>query len=138
MCSAILNSTQELTLSVFRKAIPVMPPECYVIRQQNIHITAGVYPPAIKDSGLGLSTVYNIVMDHNGFIDVVSEFGSGTASNAYLPIVDNEHLYQISCKNRVRTGRSISDKIQETGLFTGFFIKLLHIHVLVSNFYQFV
>lgn len=36
-------------------------------------------------SGLGLSMVYSIIRQHNGFIDVYSEKGVGSSFNVYLP-----------------------------------------------------
>jgi CheY-like chemotaxis protein len=41
-------------------------------------------------SGLGLSIVYGIIKDHNGYIDVTSEVNKGSDFVVYLPIVKNK------------------------------------------------
>ncbi len=43
-----------------------------------------------KGSGLGLATVYSIIKNHSGYIQVESQLGVGTGFHIYLPATDKE------------------------------------------------
>lgn len=49
-----------------------------------------------EGTGLGLSTVYGIIKEHDGFINVESEIGKGSAFTVYLPVRRNRAIKDIS------------------------------------------
>lgn len=52
-----------------------------------------------KGSGLGLATVYSIVKNHDGHIDVISEIGVGTRFDVCLPAAKNKPKENIHYPN---------------------------------------
>ncbi|MEW5796136.1 MAG: ATP-binding protein [Candidatus Zixiibacteriota bacterium] len=53
-------------------------------------------------SGLGLSVVYGVVKDHNGYYDVISEVGKGTEFIMYLPITAVGEEARKECAPEIR------------------------------------
>ena len=57
-----------------------------------------------KGSGLGLAVVYGIIKQHKGWVNVKSDFGSGTQFRLYLPVA--EHARE-SARDEVKSGKAL-------------------------------
>jgi PAS domain S-box-containing protein len=58
-----------------------------------------------KGSGLGLSTAYSIIKNHNGYIDVESHLREGTKFYIYIPASDKEVLEEGDLKEKHTVGK---------------------------------
>ena len=45
-----------------------------------------------KGTGMGLATVYGIIKQHDGWIDVETELGKGSVFRTYIPVTDKEAI----------------------------------------------
>jgi two-component system cell cycle sensor histidine kinase/response regulator CckA len=57
--------------------------------------------------GLGLASVYGIIKNHGGFVDVHSEKGNGTSFYIYLPAIDEQNSFQnneVEPKDKITPG----------------------------------
>ena len=66
-----------------------------------------------KGSGLGLATVYGIVKQHDGMIDVVSTLGEGTTFEIWLPVV-GRHAETVERKADEPTAEGVQTRGSET------------------------
>ena len=62
-----------------------------------------------EGTGLGLAMVYNIIQQHNGFIDVYSELGIGTTFNVYIPVLNDKIIKKeiTDDKNKILFGKGL-------------------------------
>jgi two-component system cell cycle sensor histidine kinase/response regulator CckA len=67
-----------------------------------------------RGTGLGLATVYGIIKNHGGVIDVYSETGKGTTFNVYLPaseeVVKEDHRELCSVQKGTETILLVDDQ----------------------------
>ncbi|HEX8949765.1 MAG TPA: PAS domain S-box protein [Dissulfurispiraceae bacterium] len=57
-----------------------------------------------KGSGLGLATTYSIIRNHNGYIEVTSEPGAGSAFTLYLPASEKQSVEKKPERGGLHTG----------------------------------
>jgi two-component system cell cycle sensor histidine kinase/response regulator CckA len=58
-----------------------------------------------KGSGLGLATSYSIIKNHEGYLFVESELGTGTTFSIYFPASDKQPAPKITLERRPLTGK---------------------------------
>jgi len=94
--------------------------------------------PAGEGTGLGLATVYGIVKQNNGFINVYSEPGKGSTFKIYLPQVAVETAEAtVASKAEVPRGQGetvlLAEDEKSLRVTCGLFLKALGYNVLVAE-----
>ncbi|MCH7818116.1 MAG: PAS domain S-box protein [Candidatus Marinimicrobia bacterium] len=66
-------------------------------------------------SGLGLSVVFGVIQDHNGYLDVSTEIGVGSTFSIYLPSIENHQISNNNIEKNLNGSESILvvDDIEE-------------------------
>jgi two-component system cell cycle sensor histidine kinase/response regulator CckA len=89
-----------------------------------------------KGTGLGLATVYGIVKQNNGFINVYSEPGRGTTFKIYIPRIRGEEITEKNEETIVAKGTGtvllVEDNVMVRGMTTAV-LKELGYTVLVAE-----
>jgi nitrogen-specific signal transduction histidine kinase/CheY-like chemotaxis protein len=81
-----------------------------------------------KGSGLGLTTAYYIIKNHNGYIDVESKLGVGTTFYVYLPASDKKVLDEEKDPGKTLKGKGkilLIDDEEDIRKVTGEILKYL-------------
>lgn len=60
-----------------------------------------------RGTGLGLSSVYGIIKNHDGFINVYSEKGKGATFTIYLPATESEVTGELKIEQTLKRGNAI-------------------------------
>jgi PAS domain S-box-containing protein len=89
-------------------------------------------------SGLGLASVYGIIKNHGGFINVYSEKGKGTTFNIYLPVSDKKVLLEGAAydHHRIQYGQGTVLLVDDEGMVIDVgrqMLKRLGYHVLTAQ-----
>jgi len=82
-----------------------------------------------RGTGLGLSTVYGIIKQHRGWINVDSRIGAGTTFNIYLPHAQEEPLSApVENRDQTPTGRETILLVEDEDMVRNLAKKILGLH----------
>jgi two-component system cell cycle sensor histidine kinase/response regulator CckA len=81
-----------------------------------------------KGTGLGLAVVFGVVQEHQGFVDVESEFGHGSTFHVYLPVPEGAMFGGGDARligDEARGGSETILVVEDEDLMRGFLVALL-------------